>query len=485
MLICCLVGEGVAVPGALEAVARACSPRVEPHGDAAVLFDASGLTRALGAPAAIAADVCLMAAARGARVRVALAGSSTTAWLLAHARPGISLVAAGEDRAALAALPLRALAALPGIAAAAGPAPRRRQAARARNFRAAPGPQTTRPPAREPGPALAGVLATLDRWGIVTVGDIARLARADLHARFGETGVRLHQAAHGEDAGPLVPDAEATRFLDRIDLEWPIEGIEPLSFVLARACETLCGALARADRGAVGVTTRLRLVTRAGHERRLQWPAPMRDARVLRTLILLDLESHPPGAAIDAVEIEFEVAPGRIVQGSLLARSLPSPETLSTLLARLGALMGESRVGAPAVQDTHDERVAAMETFQVKAESRRVVGQTPASADPLAVAPGVEPAAARACLRRFRLPLAVRVTVERGVPVDLLPRARGESGGRIRIAAGPWRTSGRWWARDRTRWDRDEWDVALADGRLYRLAHDRHTGLWEIDGILD
>ena len=73
-------------------------------------------------------------------------------------------------------------------------------------------------------------------------------------------------------------------------------------------------------------------------------------AKVLRTLLLLDLESHPPSAAIDIVTIEIDPAPGRIVQYSLLERAMPSPETLATLTARLGALVGETPLrlaGAP------------------------------------------------------------------------------------------------------------------------------------------
>ena len=133
----------------------------------------------------------------------------------------------------------------------------------------------------------------------------------------------------------------------------------------------MSAALERADRGAVEVRLRLRLVTRAVHERTLHLPAPLRDARVLRTLILLDLESHPPPAAIDWVEVEAGVVPGAIAQGSLLARALPSAEDLATLLARLRALAGESRVGAPALVDTHDARVVAMTGFQVKETGRK------------------------------------------------------------------------------------------------------------------
>ena len=183
------------------------------------------------------------------------------------------------------------------------------------------------------------LLATLERWGLRTLGDVARLPRADVHTRLGAPGVRLHQAARGEETAWLVPVDEAPGFVVRCVLDWPVEGLEPLSFVLARVLDPLSVALERADRGAVEVTTRLQLVTRESHVRVLHLPAPMRDARVLRTLILLDLESHPPSAGIDIVEVEAGVVPGRIAQGALLTRTLPSPEDLSTLIARLGALM--------------------------------------------------------------------------------------------------------------------------------------------------
>jgi protein ImuB len=274
----------------------------------------------------------------------------------------------------------------------------------------------------------------------------------------------------------MVPAGEVRRFIERVDLDWPIETLEPLSFVLARMFDALSQRLEDADRGAVEITVRLQLVTRQAHERTLHLPAPMRDARVLRTVVALDLESHPPAAAIDVVEIELGVAPGRIAQGALFTRTRPAPEALATLLARLRALMGESRVGAPALVESYDERQSAMETFEGhraegkghrEGKGQRAEGK--GSGLPL--------------IRRYRPPIAVRVATERGRPVAL-DRAAGFSGGRILAAAGPWRSSGRWWALDRTNWDRDDWDVEFSDG-AYRLTRDRATGRWEIEGNLD
>src|SRR6187397_3266920 len=148
-----------------------------------------------------------------------------------------------------------------------------------------------------------------------------------------------------------------------MELEWPLDELEPLSFVLARLLDPLAVALERADRGAAAIRLDLRLTDRSTHARVLQLPAPMRDPKVLRTLLLLDLESRPPTAAVDIVAIELDPAPARITQFSLLQRALPSPETLSTLTARLSALVGESRVGAPALQDSHAPDAFAMTRY--------------------------------------------------------------------------------------------------------------------------
>jgi protein ImuB len=487
----------VPVPGALEAVARACSPRVAVQGEEAVVFDASGLGRVLGSPAVIAGEVARLAAGRGISIRIAIAGTTTAATLLARARPGITLVDSGEDAAALASLPLEWLAMIDQMPDArrsahapkvlGGQTPARgkgRRQGRAGHYRLAPGPQMKSE--REPKSQLLSsnfevrtskLIEILRSWGLQTLGDLARLPRGDLHARLGPIGVRLHQTACGEDRAPMVPVAAAPRFVDRIELEWPIDGLEPLSFVLARQCEALAIALERADRGAVTIATTLRLVTRAVHARVLHLPAPMRDARVLRTLILLDLESHPPPAAIDVVDLELEVTPGRIAHGALFARTLPSPEDLATLVARLGALMGETRIGAPEEVDTFDARRVGLTAFTIP-----VRNPVPRQArDALSSSQG----GTSLSLRRYRLPIAASVSLERGRPVSVSPSARGFSGGRVVDCAGPWRSSGAWWALDRRGWDRDEWDVQLTDGGIYRLANDRGRRQWVVEGTVD
>ncbi len=307
-----------------------------------------------------------------------------------------------------------------------------------------------------------------EKWGIATLGELAALPPAELSSRLGRRGVTLHRLALGLDARPFVPDGDTPRFIERLELEWPIEALEPLSFVLARLLDPLSLALERADRGAVAIRLDLRLTDRSVHQRILQLPAPMRDAKVLRTLLLLHLESGPLPAAVDVVTIELDPAPARITQFSLLQRALPSPETLSTLTARLSALVGEARIGSPALRDSH--RPDAFSITEYRPES----GAEGAN--------GAKGANSALMLRRHRVPPAIRVKVDQQRPVYVAAPKRGMPQGAVLQGAGPWRTSGDWWTRV---WNHDEWDVALTDGAVCRIFQDRMTQCWFLAGVYD
>jgi len=205
-LFCCLV---TAVPSAsaLELVARACSPRIEVHGDRAVLFAASGLTQAIGAPEDIAREVQRLARAESVDARIALGATTTTAWILAHAaREGVTMVAAGKEAEALGAVQLYWLRTLPDFASQALGTRHQALASDTRSM-PVPGAQCLVP----------DLLAILSRWGLHTLGDFARLPRADIHARLGPLGVALHQAACGEPIASFVP---AARTRGRLTPRW-------------------------------------------------------------------------------------------------------------------------------------------------------------------------------------------------------------------------------------------------------------------------
>jgi protein ImuB len=509
--------------GTLACVAREFSPRFECHGPDLVAIDISGLDRLIGPPATIGEELRRAIAARGIRAHVAIAATQTAALVVALARPGVTIVARGEEADALAPIHIGVL---EKVAAAEEPQPPSRQGRFGEPRRIPPSgggrPQIAQHAfvqkdsavaAHSAVSALLPAIAAFKRWGLKTLGELAALPPADLVARMGKHAVAWQATARGEDTRPLIPTLDEERFDATLELEWPIEELEPLSFVLTRLLEPLSTRLERRDRGAAVLHVLLRLVTREVYARRLELPTPMRDVRTLRTLALLDLESHPPGAGIDRVTIVIDPTPGRVVQHTLFTRAQPTPEQVSTLLARLGALMGADRFGAPAVVDSYRPGAFAMTPFTTDPDGRLNRGEREDRRENC----GHDVTSA---LRRCRQPVPARVAVADGRPVRVTTDRRGFAGGAVTRCAGPWRTSGEWWS-DRsggsgrsgesgrsesprasdtesptrlacqtrptcqTPWNRDEWDVALSDGAVYRVFRDRDTDAWFIDAIVD
>ncbi len=513
----------------LMRLARDFSPRVEVVDEATVALDVDGLEHLWGNLHAVGAALRQAATERGLRCRVAIAATWIAAWLTVQGRDAtLTVVESGREAASLASLPLPVLERVMGGGLAArgespascghsgtawGTIPVRTRFGRSsadRRF-------------REARRSAGRMLQIMRRWGLETLGDLAALPRDELLARLGAEGERWQRCARGDERRPLVPASEEPVFEESLELDWPIEGLEPLSFVLGRVLDPLGVRLARADAAAAVLSVRLWLVTRVWHVRTLQLPAPIRDPRVLRTLLLLDLESHPPPAGVDRVTVTATPAPARVVQFSLLEPAGPSAEQMTTLLARLTALMGERRCGAPALIDSHRPGAFDVRPFDPKSDQVGALSRLPHYAGfanaPMeghtahsvvarprrgARGPREGPSgglgrkaphadkAAVAVLRRFRIPLAARVAVDNGRPVRV-SAGSGVGSCAVEACAGPWRTSGHWWeppsAVDRQasagRWSHDDWDVALRGGGVYRIYRDRMRGGWFVAGMVD
>ncbi len=407
---------------ALVDLARVFTPRVEAKGPTPVLLDLHGLGRVWSTPQQL--GCALLEAARERRLdpQVALAWTRVAALILARGRPGLTIVPAGEEASALAPLPLSLL---------------------------------DLDPERE---------ELLHRWGLRTLGDLARLPAVGLSERLGTDGPRLRRLARGEDEVPLVATPPPETFELTLELDWPVDGLEPLSFLLARVLPPLCAGLVARGRKAAALTLDLGLVDGARHHRRLSPAAPSAEPRTWRTLLLLDLEAHPPSEAIQAITVRAEPTPARAVQFSLLDPAQPSPERLAETMARLHDWTAAGRGGAAALIDTHRPGAFVVGTFAPGAVRGSRVG---------------EASPARVALRAFRPPLPATVVLREGAPALLYaPGVRGT----VVERAGPWRASGDWWD---TAFCREEWDVALAGGGVYRIFHDRLREQWFVEGELD
>ncbi len=399
---------------ALAALAHEFSPRYELSRVDLVTIDVSGLDRLLGPPAAIGAELGREAAARELRGQVAIAATHTAARVLALSRPGVTVVDRGKEAAALALIPIGVLEQLGDHVE----------------------PQNPRNPQKpvDPKNSASSAISAVKHWGVRTLGELAALPSADLVARLGRPARAWQAIARGEDIRPLVPALPEERFEGTLELEWPIDGLEPLSFVLTRLLEPLSTRLERRDRGAAVLHVVLRLATatgREGHARRLELPTPLRDVRTLRTLALLDLESHPPAAPIECVTVVIDPTPGRVVQHTLFTRAHPTPERLSTLLARLGALLGQDRIGAPALVDSYRPGAFAMKSFSTdhgQGSRIRAAGASVSLDQAGSACPGMKVVS---MIRRCRQPVPARVATEHDRPVRVTTDRRGFAGGSV------------------------------------------------------
>jgi protein ImuB len=338
---------------------------------------------------------------------------------------------------------------------------------------------------------------TLKRLGIQRLGKIAQLDIRAVGTRLGARGVELARLARGEDTATIVARPRAAIFSEALELEYGIEQLEALGFILRGMLTNLTARLGMRGFAAGDMTLSLGLSDHRRDERRVAVAAPTLEPRALLTLLLLSLEASPPPAAIETIRLTLEACPLRAAQSDLFRPPTPAPDRLETTLARIAALCGPDRVGMLAVADSY------------RPEALRLTAFVPPPVTDAAPDAARMPAAngvARIMLRTIRPPMEVEVMCAGMAPEFV----RGASvSARVVSAAGPWRRQGEWWTGDfaampdtstpdgaashHASWQaaapaaylRDYYELALAEAGVYRVYRDLHSGKWYVDGIYD
>ena len=153
----------------------------------------------------------------------------------------------------------------------------------------------------------------------------------------------------------------------------------------------------------------------------------------------------------------------RAAQNGMFVPLAPEPVRLELTLARIKSIVGQDRVGSPELLDTHRPGAFRLISGTGYETPKSKFDQSSRRVDELGG--GVAcPRNKVLALRVFRPPRPARVALASGQPSFI---AADGVRGKVQEFAGPWRTSGDWWTSDP--WQRDEWDIALSDGALYRL----------------
>ena len=408
----------------LRECASAFAPEAELTAPNTILFDVSRLYLLYGGPDQIAQAVAKHAQALGLQANIAIAPNTETALIAVRNFPGVTVIP--EDAAdALSRLYIENL------------------------------------------PLTAELWETLESWGIRTFHDLAGLPEAGLAERFGPEGVYLHRLARGTVDRPLRVQIPEVTFEQQVDLEHSISLLEPLLFILSRILNDQCEKLQSSGFSTNHLCLILSMENGTHHRRELRLPVPMRQSQAILKLLQLDLEAHPAAAAVTAVHLLLKPVQPRSVQNGMFLPATPAPDKLEVTLARIRALVGELNAGVPELLNTHRPQPFQLVARQPTTNPRQLWDSS---------------SGLQLAFRYFQPPLIAQVEVANGFPLRLTAHLALEViRGSILTCAGPWRSSGDWWTENP--WSREEWDVSLNDGALYRIYRDP-TG-WYIEGMYD
>jgi protein ImuB len=431
--------ERAAAQAAREA-AGAISPRVEEAAPGVVYLDTAGLESLIGDERAVARALVQAAEHVGLRAAVGLSSSKKVARLAARAAEeelsleatrwgagggAFRVVPPGEQREFLAALPLHALD-LP-----------------------------------------FELHDSLRRFGLHTLGEVARLPPGPLAARLGPDAAALSRLARGEEGPSLSPRKEPERFEEGEELEWDAATVEPLLFVWKGLLDRLAQRLAARGLMAREILLQLRLADASWDERTLDLAAPTREVPALLQLLRLTVEGNPPPAGVRAVRLCAVPVREVLEQMPLFGRRSASPTQLAAAIARLSALVGPAQVGRPEAPDRWAPFAAQSGKF----------APPPPPSVPLQKEVELSLAA-----RALRPPRTAEVRCDEG-GTPLLVICEGALGGRVVASAGPWRTIAEWWTDAPLALD--AYDLELAGGLLIRASRELATDAWRIEALYD
>jgi protein ImuB len=411
----------------LLALASSFSPLVENTARGLVIFSIVGLGKLIGTPQEIITAVARTGAAAGIQANLAVSADPDTGELLARHVPGITLVPPGREADSLSSLPILVL------------------------------------------PTNPEIIETLSRWGIKTLGELTGLPELGFIARFGDEGTRILRLARGESQRALRVMEAPENYERFVDLDHPQRLLEPMLFVISSMLTELMEKLERNGLATNRVTLKLkmkpRLEKRTEHQRTIEFPVAIRDPKTILKQLQFDLEAHPPDRAILGVGVRLNPIEPRALQHGLFIPQAPQPEKLQLTLARLTALMGEGNVGSPELLDTYRRDAFVMRAFVPESTVPKVTVPVPF----------------RFAFRYYRPAMPAQVRMRQESLAYVQARGYIDVRGEVVTVAGPWRASGDWWTE--SAWRRQEWDVELSDGGLYRIC--TQAAHWYVEGMYD
>jgi len=288
------------------------TPWAATDGEDGLRLDITGSAHLFGGEAAMLAEILRRFTGFGITARGAIADTPAAAWAWArHGDAAAPILPAGQHRALLAPLPVAALH-LP-----------------------------------------EEILANFERLGLRTIGDVVRLPRAPLAARFGELPLRRLDQLQGIAAEPISPRQPPAPWRTRIAFAEPIGLRSDLDLATRRLLEELCQLLAKDQRGLRQLDLLLYRVDGTLQRLAAGTSRASRDPAHLFRLFTEKLETVDPGFGIEVMLLEATATDPLPASQLGLSEDGQAEAALAELVDRLQNRLGARQVVRIAPFDSH------------------------------------------------------------------------------------------------------------------------------------
>lgn len=301
-------------------------------------------------------------------------------------------------------------------------------------------------------PLSAETQLLLERLGIAAVGSFLDLPEAGMAKRFGLEALRVFRWAR-ERQVPVQPAVVASETTSEHRFDEPIGNLLLLNSSVADRIDDLLAKVARRQKLVGTLSIELFEEGELRVREAVRPAAPTVDGSVLKTLSRLRLSERRYEGAVDQIRLSVEEVDPIRRTGDLFA----SPRSQATESGRRALALIRARFGNEVVRRAvlHDEHLPEQSYSWEQADG------------PLFPRPPSAP-------RRGRFRLVRRLLGEPARTAGLPPS--------MRLVAGPFVVSGKWWLSE----ERREYYFARdGSGQLLWLYRDEKTGGWTLQGVVD
>ena len=313
------------------------------------------------------------------------------------------------------------------------------------------------------------VVERLRLLGVEHLEELARLPHGPFVRRFGPEASRWHAWACGEDPTPFVPRAHAVAIEASIFGEGRVDEEAQVLFALRLLLARIGTDLERCGKRAGSLRLDLELEDAQTFRFDVALALPTASERAMFDVVRAKLE----GVTFPAPIVGLRLRVGGLEEGgeavALFADGDFDTQALSAAVARLEAVIGEP-VRQACTRNAH----ALEERFAY--ERFRLPKREPSA--PLLALPVTDVLAPQ---MRLLTVAEIDVSVRGGEPVALSLPKDARTRHAVLRCAGPWRIDMGWFSDAPV--TRDEYDVLLDDGELYRIYHQGDH--WYLRGFYD